>query len=281
MAKVFTPVKSQVPIQKIFWIGVSSIFLLKLILASLLDLYRDEIFYWEASTHPALAYSDLPFVTATLVGIGSRLAPGSTLAARIIFILLGSGLPFLIYWIARPLTGSRKALEASILIMCVPLAAFMGLLAVPDVPMIFFGLAAVGFFERALRTDQLSFWVATGCCMAIGLSTHYRFIVYPLSALLFLTISRPYRVLWVRRNLWISILIGLIGLIPVVYFNLRHDFASASFYVIDRHPWHFQAQGLLHVFRQAGVTTPLMYGAFVATLVYLFKRTLRKLFHQI
>ena len=43
--------------------GVVLLLALKLVLALQLDLYSDEIYYWLASTRPALAYSDLPFMT--------------------------------------------------------------------------------------------------------------------------------------------------------------------------------------------------------------------------
>jgi hypothetical protein len=46
---------------------------LKLIFAQRLDLYSDEVFYWLESTRPALAYSDLPFVSAQLAGLGPAL----------------------------------------------------------------------------------------------------------------------------------------------------------------------------------------------------------------
>ena len=62
------------------------LFFLKIILAALLDLYSDEVFYWQASSYPALAYSDLPFMTSLLVGIGSSLDPGNPFAVRILFI---------------------------------------------------------------------------------------------------------------------------------------------------------------------------------------------------
>ncbi|MEX2131776.1 MAG: hypothetical protein WD772_09835, partial [Pseudohongiellaceae bacterium] len=52
----------------IFVIGF--IALVQLTLATFLDLYSDEIFYWQAATHPAPAYSDLPFMTALLAGLG-------------------------------------------------------------------------------------------------------------------------------------------------------------------------------------------------------------------
>ena len=67
---------------KLFAIGFCSVLLIKVFLALVLDLYSDEVFYWQASARPALAYSDLPFMTALLIGIGSSLNPGSAIAAQ-------------------------------------------------------------------------------------------------------------------------------------------------------------------------------------------------------
>ena len=100
-------------VTKLFLVGFGLLLLTKLFLAAVLDLYSDEVFYWQASTQPALAYSDLPFMTALLIGLGSSLSPGSTFAVRSLFILLGSCLPFLVYWIAKPITGNRHALESA------------------------------------------------------------------------------------------------------------------------------------------------------------------------
>ena len=76
--------------------------IVKLWLASRLDLYSDEIFYWLASTVPAPAYSDLPFVTALLAGLGSALDPGNPLATRALFLAGGSCLPAAVYWVSLP-----------------------------------------------------------------------------------------------------------------------------------------------------------------------------------
>jgi 4-amino-4-deoxy-L-arabinose transferase-like glycosyltransferase len=158
---------------KLFAAGFCSVLLTKIFLAVVLDLYSDEVFYWQASSRPALAYSDLPFMTALLIGAGSTLSAGSAFAARVPFILLGSCLPLLTFWIAKPLTNRRQALEAAALVLCLPLGGFLGLLAVPDVPLLFFGLLSISFFERAVRTDRMPYWLATGVVVACGLSQRW------------------------------------------------------------------------------------------------------------
>jgi 4-amino-4-deoxy-L-arabinose transferase-like glycosyltransferase len=250
---------SEKTLSNLLALGMILLLCIKLFLASSLDLYSDEIFYWLASTRPAIAYSDLPFMTALLVGVGSLIDSNNTLAVRSLFILMGSSMPLLIYWVALPITNKREALVSALLALCIPMSGFMGLLAVPDVPLIFFGLLSLGAFERALRTDQIIYWIATGIAVALGLSTHYRFFLYPSAALLFLILFKGERKQWHNPKFWFAVGLAAAGLFPIIWFNIENQLASASFYLVDRHPWQFQASGLLHVFKQAGIVTPPLY----------------------
>lgn len=248
---------------------------LKFYFATKLDLYSDEIFYWLASTDLSLAYSDLPFMTALLAGLGSGIAPGSAFAVRLAFLILGSSIPLLVYWLALPISNRRAALYSALLALCLPLGGFLGLLAVPDVPLIFFGILSIGSFERAIRTDSLRYWLITGLFVACGLSTHYRFFLYPLAAVLFLVLFAPERKQWSNPRLYLAMAISSLGLIPIIWFNLSNQLSSASFYLVERHPWEFQASGLLHAFKQAGLVTPPLYFCFIITLLALYQRALR------
>ena len=263
---------ARLPVSKFLVAGITLLLLSKIFLATVLDLYSDEAFYWQASENPAIAYSDLPFMTALLIGLGSALDSYNTLAARSLFILMGSALPLLVYWIAKPITNPKYALESAVLSLCIPLAGFLGLLAVPDVPLIFFGLFAIGYFERALRTNQLSYWILTGSFVALGLCTHYRFLLYPTGAILFLMLFRAEHRQWKNPRLWLGIVIASIGLTPILWFNLSHQLSSASFYFLDRHPWEFQASGLLHIFKQAGLVTPPLYILFAYTIYLMYQK---------
>lgn len=256
------------------WFGAGFILVLatKLYLASILDLYSDEIFYWWASTRLSLAYSDLPFMTALMAGLGAGFEPASPIQVRSLFLVLGSSLPLLVYWIAIPIYGRRMAIESAALTLCLPLGGFMGLLAVPDVPLVFFGLLAIGSFERALRIDHWAYWLATGLWVAMGLCTHYRFFLYPLAAVLFLAIFPPVRSQWRNTHFWSAVGIACFGLIPILWFNLSNQLSSASFYLVERHPWEFQPAGLLHVLKQAGLVTPPLYVLFLLTIWQLYKQ---------
>lgn len=250
----------------------------KLFLATRLELYSDEIFYWQASTRPALAYSDLPFMASLLAGLGSMLGGHSPLAVRSLFLALGVLLPILVYWLARPLTDHRQALESALLTFCLPLAAFLGLLAVPDVPLVVLGLLMMGLCERAIRKDSTGLWVAVGCVTALGLSTHYRFILFPAALAAFLLMSPAHRYLWKTPRLWIGAGIAFIGLIPALLFNLQHDLSGLDYHFVDRHPWAFQSRGLMHPVEQMVAVSPLLY-VFLLWVLFVMFRKARKGHH--
>ena len=241
------------------------VFALKAFFAVKLDLYSDEIFYWFESTRPALAYSDLPFISALLAGIGPELFGPSPFAVRLPFLIIGSSIPFFVYWLARPLIGEDQARESALLALCLPLASSMGLLAVPDAPMIVFGLCALGMFLRARQTNSLRSWLTTGLFVALGLSTHYRFALFPLAVLLLMIFDRELRVIWLNPRAWLAGIIAVFGLVPAILFNLENDMASVEFYFIDRHAWEFNSSGLLQPLIQALVSTPPLYALLLIT----------------
>ncbi len=244
----------------------------KITLAALLDLYSDEIFYWQASTRPAFAYSDLPFMSALMAGAGAELFGNRAIAVRSFFLMAGTSIPFLIFWLARPLMPRTEALEAALFSLCLPLIAFLGLLAVPDVPMIFLGLLFIGLFERATRLDTLVLWVGVGIVAALGMSTHYRFSLYLLSGLIYLLLTRSQRHYLRDVKLWIAVAIMSIGLLPAIKFNLSTELSGLDYHLRDRHPWQFQFEGLLHPLKQALLVTPPLYAALLVTLFLVIKR---------
>jgi 4-amino-4-deoxy-L-arabinose transferase-like glycosyltransferase len=244
----------------------------KIFLAARLELYSDEIFYWQAWQYPALAYSDLPFMAAMLAGTGAELFGHHAIAVRSVFLLMGCSVPALIYWLTLPLLGRRQAMWSATLTFCLPMAAFLGLLAVPDVPLIFWGLLFIGCLERATRLGTWHWWLMAGVAAALGLSTHYRFSLYVLAALIFMITSRSHWHYWRSSKLWLAGLIAAAGLYPALSFNLVYDLSGLDYHLLSRHPWQFQLEGLLHPVIQGIIVTPLLYALLWLTLWTLLKK---------
>ena len=123
---------------------------LKLWLASRLPLFVDEAFYWQEGRHLAWAYSDLPGLTAWLARIGDGLGDG-TLALRLPFLAIAAAIPWLVVRLAARELDPKAGWQAGTLALLLPLAGTMGLLAVPDVPLLLATLLCLDAGARLLR----------------------------------------------------------------------------------------------------------------------------------
>ncbi len=252
------------------WRAAAALFLsllvAKCVLAANLELFGDGAFYWLEAQHPALSYSDVPFLTPALVALGTEVAGNTPFGVRWPFLAAGSLLPFAVYWVARPLTGGRDAVLAAIFAMLLPVPALMGLLAIPDVPLLLLQVLCFGALERAMRRDGIGWWVVAGLSAALAFNAHYRFAFFGLGALLYLLATQAGRARLRRPGPWTALAIAAFGALPVLWFNLAHDLAGVSFHFVDRHPWQFDPEGLLYLVEQAIWVTPLMFAALAATL---------------
>ena len=84
----------------------------KIALAATLPLFVDEAFYWWEGQHLAMAYSDLPGLTAWLSRLGVAVAGNSEFGLRWPFLLLGVGSSLLVVRIARRLGTPAQAWRA-------------------------------------------------------------------------------------------------------------------------------------------------------------------------
>ena len=108
--------------------------LAKGILAAWLPLFGDEAFYWQEGMHPDWAYSDLPGLTAWIARLGVAVGGEHALGLRWPFLLIGAAVPWLVVRIARREWGDAAGWTAGWFALGFPLAGWLGVLALPDVP---------------------------------------------------------------------------------------------------------------------------------------------------
>lgn len=234
----------------------------KVAIASRLPLFVDEAFYWQESRHLAAAYSDLPGLTAWLIALGTALGGDSLLGVRWPFLALGSLLPWLVVRLAWPL-GALPAWRAGLLALFFPLSGFLGVLALPDVPMNLAAALCLLGGARVLRgVDWAAVaWLALG--LIVGALSHYRFVgVIAVGLVALLILPQGRRALRDGR-LWLAIALGASAWLPLVLWNLGHGEAGWRFQFVDRHPWTPQIEGWRFIAVQAALVTPLLLAALI------------------
>lgn len=241
--------------------------LVKLALAARLDMLGDEAFYWECSRVPALGYSDLPPLTAMMVRAGEALFGHGLVPARFFFFLCGTAVPLAIRWVAAPIVGGPRAWTAAGYALALPFLSLMGILAVPDSPMLLASVVLCGALERGLRRGRTGDFALAGLAAAAGVLTHYRFVFALLGIVLVSFTHARLRDRLPTAGPWIAVGLLFLGGLPTLLFNFGTGGGPLSYQFRERHPWTFSPVGLLHPLKQAWVNTPFLYLMILGALV--------------
>ncbi|WP_374601638.1 ArnT family glycosyltransferase [Arenimonas sp.] len=241
--------------------------LAKLVLAATLQPFGDEAFYAWEGRHPAWVYSDLPGLTAWIAWLGAQVGGPGVFALRLPFVLLGALLPWLVVRITRRWFGAEAGWQAGLLALLMPLGGLMGLLALPDVPMLVAALLCLDAFAALMRRVTAGALVQLALALAMGAFAHYRFALVVLAGAVGLACSPAGRALLRHPGLWLALAVGALAWTPVLAWNFSNAGAGLGFQFVDRHPWQPQWRGLWWPLVQLLLLTPplawLLFGSLV------------------
>ena len=243
------------------WLAISVV---KVVLAIYLPVFVDEAFYWQEGQHLAWAYSDLPGLNAWLASLGSAIGGNHALALRLPFLLIGACIPWLVVRMTTREYDANTGWQAGTLALLLPLSGTMGLLALPDAPLLLATLLCLDASLRLLRRVDGFAAGELALGLVVGGLCHYRFaavIAVGLIAMLLLPAGR--RAL--QRPLpWLAVGIGALAWLPLLLWNLHNADAGLQFQLVDRHPWAFSSDGIRLGRMQLVLATPLLLVAMAA-----------------
>ena len=230
---------------------------LKLVVAARLPLFVDEAFYWQEGRHLAWAYSDLPGLAAWLARIGDALGDG-TLALRLPFLVIAAAIPWLVARMAAREFDAKTGWQAGSLVLLLPLAGTLGLLALPDVPLLFATVLCLDAGLRLLHRVDAFATVELALGLALGGLSHYRFVAVIAVGCLALLALREGRLALRDPRVWAAVAVGALAWLPLLLWNLHNADAGLRFQLVDRHPWSFSGAGIRLGMMQLLLATPLL-----------------------
>lgn len=233
---------------------------IKLYLAARLPLFVDEAFYWQEGQHLALAYSDLPGLTAWLTRLGVELGGQHVLAVRLPFLAIAAVIPWFVQRMGARWFGATAGWQAGVLCLLMPLSGTLGLLAIPDVPMALAAVLCLHAGARLLRQVNAGNAMELALGLAIGALSHYRFLgVIGVGFVALLLLPQGRRMLADSR-VWMALCVGVVAWLPLLAWNAGNHDAGLRFQLLDRHPWQFHLEGLHFLLIQPLLVTPLLCG---------------------
>lgn len=173
---------------------------LRVAIAARFPVLVEEAYYWQWSLFPSLGYVEHPPMVAWLIlACRCLLGCSSPLVIRLAALGAGAIVHLLVYTLALQLFRDRLLAALSLIIsLAMPGLAAMGILIVPDTPLLVFALLYLNLLAMAVRRNEFRWWPACGICLGLALLCKLSALLLPLATAIYLAVSRQDRT-WLRR----------------------------------------------------------------------------------
>ncbi len=200
-----------------------------------LDLSPDEAHYWDWSRNLDWSYYSKGPLVAYLIRAGCEIAgPASIalignemLAVRLPAVLCGS-LFLVSLYVLTTQVYRREGLAASVVAVALtmPLVTAGSILMTIDSPYTCCWGWALVFGHHAVFHRSTWAWLGAGVAVGLGILAKYTMVLWPASLALFLLASPSHRHLLVRRGFWLMVGVAAFCSVPIVIWNINHDWLS-------------------------------------------------------
>jgi 4-amino-4-deoxy-L-arabinose transferase-like glycosyltransferase len=206
----------------------------RLVFAAALGLGIDESYMVAAGRQLQLSYFDHPPIAWWLAWAAARLAGSdAAIVVRLPFILLFALSTVLMYRLTATLFGDRAGLWAALVLNAAPvLGVTSASWVLPDGPLIAALLGAAACLVRALPAGGRAawgWWLATGICAGLALSSKYSAVLTIAGAVLFLGTEPASRRWLLRPQPYAAGVLALVVFLPALIWNARHGWVSFLF----------------------------------------------------
>jgi 4-amino-4-deoxy-L-arabinose transferase-like glycosyltransferase len=250
--------------------------LVRFFTASLLELGNDEAYYWLYSKQLQWNYFDHPPLVALWVRISTLngLLSGYEAAIRLGSIISCAFSTWFLFKAVSLTSNERAGWFAACLFNASLYAGLMaGLMAMPDSPQLFFWTLCLWQIARLLQDDKNKWtWVLFGISAGLCIMSKIHGVFLPAGFVLF-TIFKKRE--WLNRPVfYVSLLIPLLIMSPILFWNMQNNFVTFRFHGsrVDIATHQLAKDSFWEeTFSQVVITNPVNFILIVLGLVWLFR----------
>ncbi len=235
---------------------------IRLFYISHLGLCEDEGYYWHWAQNLDISYFDHPPMVAYIIAFFTSLFSNTELWVRMGALLCSVGTSIVIFLLCVDLFNDEKTGFFSVLLLnLLPVFNLGAILILPDGPLALFWMLTLYSVYRATQNKGVKWWYLSGIFLALSFLSKYFAVLLIPTVFLYLLVSKENRIHLLKKEVYLTILIGLAGLIPSVVWNYQHNWASFVYHLESRHigaGLSFRNIGL-YLGGQVGFITPLVW----------------------
>jgi hypothetical protein len=252
---------------------LKSLLIVAFILTGNIGLGPDEAQYWTWSQSLDWGYYSKPPAIAWQIWLGTKLFGNTELGVRFFSILISYAISLTIYFTSLACrTTTKTAFWAALVYAFSPLGILGSLFAITDGGMVLCWSLATLIMAGAIATNQAPNYLKIGFILFCG--SLFKWPIYLFWPLV--CVCLPFRRSLYKPQLFVGILISLLGLFPSIIWNSSHHWVTfrhvlatvhTPHIVNERHP----AQGNFFEFigAQAALLSPILFVIALASLVYI------------
>jgi dolichol-phosphate mannosyltransferase len=245
---------------------ISFTVLLRLSFMGIVDLLPEEAYYWAYAQNLDFSYLDHPPMVAWLIQLGTALLGNTELAVRIPSCVCSLVAVAYLFGLAYNLYGKTAAYVSAMLLAVLPIYFSVGFVMTPDAPLYAAWAATLFYFERAFLGGRSKSWIGVGICLGLGMLSKYTIALLGPAAIAFTFFDSSSRRWYLRPEPYLAGFIAALIFLPVVYWNMHHDWASFAFQGPNR--WSGKHEFALHLLLGTALAqlTPLGFVGLLAAL---------------
>lgn len=206
---------------------IAALTFLRLFAAGNAGLSVDEAHYALYGFHPDWSYFDHPPMIGWLQAIALRFSE-SDLAMRIFPILLFAATSFVLYRLTLTLFPKETPWLGFIsvaLLQSGVMFQLIGMAMLPDTPLLLLGLLLLWVLHGIVIEGRVWYWLWLGVLLGLAALSKYTSVSLLVTVVLALTIGKQWKQLKTPWP-WLAIVVGSILILPILYWNYRHDWIS-------------------------------------------------------
>ena len=217
-------------------------------------LLPDEAYYWLWSKNIDISFYDHPPLSSWVQGIFSVANIDKYFEIRIVPTICFSFVFFFnMHWVrhfSNQSTDILQPLKSSVIFCSVPLYGIFLTISFPDAVMILCVYLSSYYFFKFLNSysqngNKFAFWYLSIFFFSLSCLGKYNAILYGLGILLFVLWNNTLRSILLPFHLGMGFVIFLFCQLPIIVWNINHNFASFNFHFNSRLEFEFSPESFI------------------------------------